>query len=133
MSKKWKFEVMIIHENFSESCHRYENFEIWDIESMSAFFSGNEIINTIFEDEYKFPVAEFNEKRTDIEDTNGEIIEKILDHIGDKHFFVFTLHNPNHLDLIKLQNLKIMNFGVDIEDVKKDHFYVVIMDKKSEN
>ena len=121
---------MVILENFNEVCQRYENFEIWDIESMDAFFTGNEIINTIFEDEYKFSVKQFDEKRLDIADTNEEIIVKILDHVGDKHFFLFTLHNPNHLELVAMQNQKIMNFGIDIQDIQADHFYVVIMDKK---
>ena len=45
-------------------------------------------------------------------------------------FFIFTLHNANHLELVKMQQLKIMNFGVNIEEVKGDCVYVVIMDKK---
>ena len=45
-------------------------------------------------------------------------------------FFIFTLHNENHLELVKMQQLKIMNFGVNIGEVKGDCVYVVIMDKK---
>jgi hypothetical protein len=29
-----------------------------------------------------------------------------------------------------MQQQKIMNFGVDINNIKNDHVYVVIMDKK---
>jgi len=50
--------------------------------------------------------------------------------VDDKSFFVFTLHDENHLELVKMQQLKIMNFGVDINDVRPDRVYVVIMDKK---
>ena len=50
--------------------------------------------------------------------------------VDNKSFFIFTLHNENHLELVKMQQLKIMNFGVNIEEVKGNCVYVVIMDKK---
>ena len=130
-TSKIKKKEMVLKEKFSANCQQYENFEVWDIENMNSFFKGNEIIQTIFEDTYGFPVGEFNEKRSEIPDTNGGVIEAMLDHVGDKSFHIFTLHDENHLDLVSMQNMKIMDFGVDIEDIQKDHFYVLIMDKKA--
>ena len=120
---------MIVH-NFSENCFKYENFEVWDVENMDAFFQGNSILATIFKTDYKISVEEFNERRHEIEETNMQIMEKLLDQVGDKHFFIFTLHNENHLDLVKMQKLNVMNFGTDIEAIQPDHVYIMIMDKK---
>lgn len=120
---------MLIND-FSETCRFYENFEIWDIENMNAFFKGNTVLSTIFEDKYKMPYLDFEAKRTEIEETNMQIIEKVLDYVGDKSFYIFTCHNENHLELIKMQQQKMMNFGVDINNIKNNHVYVIIMDKK---
>lgn len=117
-------------EDFAETCRLYGNFEIWDVENMDAFFKGNSVLTTIFEDKYKISIADFNQKRSEIKETNMQIIETVLSYVGDKSFYIFTHHNENHLELIKMQQLKIMNFGVDINNIKNDHVYVVIMDKK---
>lgn len=60
------------------------------------------------------------------------IMTNILDHIGDKHFFLFTLYDKNHLELIKMQQMKVMNFGVNIESILADHVYILVMDKVKE-
>lgn len=119
-------------EDFRQNCNQYDKFEIWDIENMDAFFKGNKVLTEIFETDFKMSVNDFKEKRAEIEHSDMEIIKCLLDQIGDKHFFIFTLHNKEHFELIQLQKQKIMNFGMDIEDIKEDHVYVVIMDKKSE-
>ena len=118
-------------EDFRQNCGQYNNFEIWDIENMDAFFKGNKVLTEIFETDFKMPVEEFREKRTEVEHSDMEIIKCLLDQIGDKHFFIFTLHNKEHLELIQMQKMKVMDFGINIEDIQEDHVYVVIMDKKA--
>lgn len=116
--------------DFSTNCYQYENFEIWDVESMDAFFKGNSVLAAVFKDEYNIPLEEFKSRRSEIEDTDMKIMENLLDRIGDKHFYIFTLHDENHLDLVKMQTMKMMNFGVDIELIQNDHVYIIIMDKQ---
>ena len=115
---------------FSETCQLYTDFQIWEIENINAFFEGNLVLATIFKDQYGISVEELKEKRSEIEDSDLSIITTLLKMVDDKSFFVFTLHDENHLELVKMQQLKIMDFGVDINDVKGDKVYVVIMDKK---
>jgi len=115
---------------FSETCQLYTGFQIWEIENINAFFDGNQVLATIFKDHYNITVDELEERRGEIEDTDLKIITTLLKMVDDKSFFVFTLHDENHLELVKMQQLKIMNFGVDINDVRPDRVYVVIMDKK---
>ncbi len=118
--------------NLKENCSQYDNFMIWDVENMDAFFSGNSVLAEIFKAEYKMPVEEFNSRRTEISETNMEVMENLLDLIGDKHFFIFTYHDDNHWEIVQLQVQKIMNFGLDIEAIEKNRVYVLIMDKRSE-
>lgn len=135
MSKRSNFEQKQKHmlvQQFSENPFKYKDFEIWDVENMEAFFKGNGVIKEIFEKEYKIPVSQFDKLRVDLPETNVGIIASILDQVGDKHFFVFTLHDPNHLELVKMQNLKVMDFGINIEDILPDHVYIVIMNKVKE-
>ncbi len=117
---------------FSENPFQYKNFEVWDVEDMNAFFNGNQVIKEIFEKEYKFSIEDFEEKRVDLPETNLGIIANILDQIGDKHFHVFTLYDANHLELVKMQQDKVMNFGLDIESIAQDHVYILLMDKVKE-
>lgn len=123
----------MIVKNFIENCTQYTGFEIWDVENMDAFLSGNDTLAEIFQNDYEFPVEEFNERRSEITENNMEIMESLLEQIGDKHFYIFTLHSENHLELIQMQEQNIMNFGIDIEGIKNDHVFIVIMDKKAEN
>jgi hypothetical protein len=121
---------MIVTE-FSESCKLYEGFQVWEIESIDAFFKGNEVLGTIFHDFYKIPVDELVEKRNDIPDSDLDIMKNMLSLVGDKSFFIFTHYDENHLELVGMQRMNIMNFGMDIEKIKNDHVYVMIMNKKN--
>ncbi|NUM49765.1 MAG: hypothetical protein HUU48_01500 [Flavobacteriales bacterium] len=115
---------------FSETCFQYSHFEVWQIDNLDAFFKGNTILEKIFEDYYKMPLIDLKTKRSDIQDTDMMIITKLLAQVDDKHFFIFTLHDENHLELIKMQKLNIMNFGLDIEKISPDKVFVMLMDKK---
>jgi len=117
--------------NFVESCSKYENFQIWDVENMDDFLNGNGVVEEIFKVDYKMSVSEFNTRRAEIEESNMDVMKKILDQVGDKHFFIFTLYDPNHQELVHMQDQKIMNFGIDINKIDGDHVYIVIMDKKA--
>ncbi len=119
-------------QQFSENPFQYKDFEIWDVENMAAFFKGNGVLKEIFEKEYKILVSDFDKRRAEMQETNLGIMANILDQIGDKHFFVFTLHDDNHMELIKMQKTGVMNFGMNIEDILFDHVYIVIMDKVKE-
>ena len=120
---------MIVSE-FSDTCQLYNNFQVWEVENMDAFFNGNQIIPQIFGDHYGIDVKDFEERKGEIEDSNIEIMRTVLDMIGDKSFFVFTLHDEYHLELVKMQTMKVMNFGIDINQIKGDCVYIMIMDKK---
>ena len=121
---------MIVTE-FRDSCKLYEGFQVWEIESIDAFFDGNEILATIFQDVYNMPIDELVEKRNNIPDSDLEIMQNMLRLVDDKSFFVFTHYDENHLELVNMQKMNIMNFGIDIEKIKNDHVYAMIMDKKS--
>jgi len=120
----------MIVSDFGETYGQYQGFEVWEIESIDAFFKGNEILATIFQDFYKIPLDEFVERREEIPHSDFDIMENMLTLVGDKSFFLFTLHDENHLELISLQSRRIMNFGLDIGKIKNDHVYAMIMDKK---
>lgn len=116
-------------QDFKNTVVQYENFEVWDVENIDAFFKGNGVIKEIFEKEYKISVENFNEKRADIAETNIGLMANVLDQIGDKHFYVFTKEDKNHVELVQMQNSKIMNFGINIADLDLSHVYIMIMDK----
>ena len=120
----------MLEKDFRSNCQDYEGFQVWEVENLDAFFAGNKILTTIFEDEYKMTVTELSEKRSEITDTDIEVIKKMLDLVGDKSFYVFTLHDPYHLELVGMQDTKVMDFGTDIGKIKGDFVYVMIMDKK---
>ena len=117
--------------DFTETCSTYENFEIWEVDSIQSFFKGNQILVTIFTDFYKISIEDLFENRIQIQETDYQIILKLLKEVSDKTFFVFTIHDKNHLELIGLQKMSVMNFGIDIEKIKHDHIYIMIMDKQS--
>lgn len=117
--------------NFREDCGLYQNFMVWDIENMAAFLGGNPVIAEVFKNDYKMGAEEFEERRAEITLSNMEIMESVLDQIGDKHFLIFTYHSDNHSELVQMQTQKVMDFGLDIEDIAKDHVFVLIMDKKN--
>ena len=120
---------MLVSE-FRETSQLYKDFQVWEIESIDAFFKGNEVLATIFKDQYNFPVAEIGERRGEIEGTDLDIMTHLLSLVGDKSFYIFTIHDENHLELVGMQKMNIMNFGMDIEQIKNDCVYVMIMDKK---
>jgi len=115
---------------FTQSAKDYENFAVWDVEDMDAFFGGSDVLSEIFENDYKMPSAEYKLKREEILDTDIEVMSKLLDQVGDKHFYIFTLHDSNHLELIQMQENKVMNFGMDIQGINGDRVYIIMMDKK---
>ncbi len=115
--------------NFIDSCAQYRNFEIWDINSLKDFLEGNGVLGEIFTHAYKIPASQVEERRNEIDKTDMEIMKHLLDQIGDKHFLIFTLYDANHQELIMLQDKKIMNFGIDISKIEKDHVYIMLMDK----
>lgn len=121
---------MLVSE-FSESCTQYENFQVWEIDSIDSFFKGNQVLAKIFNDLYSIPLEELHEKRKEIADSDLGIMMKLLKEVDDKSFFVFTLHDQNHMELVGMQRLKVMNFGIDIEKIRHDRVYVMIMDKKT--
>lgn len=116
---------------FNDTCFQYENFLVWDIENIDAFFKGNEVLTTIFEDCYKMPFKDFKERRAEIQETDLQMMTKLLNYVDDKHFFIFTIHDENHMELVKMQRMKVMDFGLNIEDIRQDRVYVMIMDKKT--
>ena len=118
---------MIVTE-FSNTYKLYEGFQVWEIENIDAFFKGNEIFPIIFQDFYNMPMDDLVEKRNDIPDSDLGIMTNMLSHVSDKSFFVFTHFDENHLELVAMQKMKIMNFGMDIEKIKIDHVYAMIMD-----
>jgi hypothetical protein len=119
----------MLAEDLKNKISLYSNFEIWDVENIDAFFKGNGILTEIFEKEYKIKVSDFHTKRNEIVETDAGLMALILDLVADKYFSLFTLNDINHLELIFLQEQKIMNFGVDITQIKPNHFYILIMDK----
>ena len=121
---------MLVNE-FSSTCRLYEGFQVWEIENITAFLNGNGVLATIFQDHYNIPVKEIEEKRSDIVESDFDIITKLLSLVNDKSFFIFTLHDKNHLDLVGMQRMKVMNFGIDIEKIRDDCVYAIIMDKRS--
>lgn len=128
--KFFQIKNKMLANEFSETCFQYENFMVWDIENIDAFFKGNEVLKVIFEDCYKIPFKDFSERRKEIQETDLHLMTKLLNYVDDKHFFIFTLHDENHIELIKMQRMKIMNFGLNIEEIRPDRVYVMIMDKK---
>jgi hypothetical protein len=120
---------MIVND-FMSACSEYEKFSIWEVENMNAFFQGNGVLTEIFEKEHKMHLSEFDTRRSEIEATNLELMEGLLEQVGDKHFLIFTVGSTNHGVLIQMQDTKVMDFGVDIVAIKEDHVYIMIMDKK---
>lgn len=116
-------------QDFQNTCFQYSNFQIWEVESMAAFFDGSEAIPLAFEHLYGMPLAEFSARRSEIPSTEMEIMENVLEHIGDKFFYVFTYHSDNHAVLVHMQEHDVMSFGIDINDVRQDCVYICIMDK----
>lgn len=119
----------MIVENFSQNCKDYKGFQVWEVENLESFLKGNKVLSTIFQDVFEMTYEEFVEKRDTVEETDFEIMTNMLKLVGDKHFFMFTIHDDNHIELVGMQKMKVMNFGMDIEQIRNDRVYVMIMDK----
>ncbi len=116
-------------EDFLNNCREYTNFQIMEVESMEAFFSLSDVMPQVFEHLYGMPLSSFVERRKEIPATEMKIMEKILDHIGDRYFFIFTWHSDHHAILVQLQDSGVMNFGMDINDIQKENVYICMMEK----
>ena len=88
----------MIVSNFNTACVDYENFAIWEIKSMNEFLTGNGVFEEIFKTDYKMDISEFSERRSEIEQNDMQIIKNMLDQVGDKHFVIFTHHDPEHIE-----------------------------------
>ncbi|MCC7302838.1 MAG: hypothetical protein IT233_09360 [Bacteroidia bacterium] len=120
----------MIANEFSETFSTYENFMILAVGGIEEFFEVNDVLPRIFKDFYKFPVTELKSRRQEIAESDMDIIVRTLSNVDDKHFFIFTLHDSNHLDLIKMQMMKVMNFGMDIQHLESNKLYILAMDRK---
>ena len=107
----------------------YENMSIWEIKSLDELFKAHESLFEIFEKEYGFPYNELKERRKDFNDPDIEVVSKLLDHFGDKQFFIFSYGDKHHNELKNLQDKKVINFGIDIHVVNPQRIYVLEMDK----
>ena len=117
--------------DFSEKYAMYENFQIWEILNLDDFFQSHTMLFEIFKKEYGFPFEKRNESGKKFEDTDIEIVSKLMNYFNDKQFFIFSLNDNNHKELITLQERKIINFGIDICAIEPSKLYVLDMDKTS--
>ncbi len=114
--------------DFSDNYLMYENMSIWELKSLEEFFKAHENLLEIFEKEYGFPFDKLKE-RENFTDSEIMIVSKLLDHFGDKQFFVFSNNDKHHNDLKGLQDKKFINFGMDIHVIHPTRIYVLEMDK----
>ena len=114
--------------DFSDNYLMYENMSIWELKSLEEFFKAHENLLEIFEKEYGFPFDKLKE-RENFTDSEIMIVSKLLDHFGDKQFFVFSNNDKHHNDLKGLQDKIFLNFGMDIHVIHPTRIYVLEMDK----
>lgn len=115
--------------DFSNNYLMYENMMIWEIKTLPEFFKAHENLLEIFEKEYGFPFEKRNEQASPFTDTDIMVVSKLLDHFGDKHFFIFANNDAHHNELKKLQDNKAINFGIDIHVIHPKNIFVLEMDK----
>lgn len=115
--------------DYDQKYKQFENMAIWEIKSLDHFFEDDEMLMKIFQEEYGFPYSEISEHADTFTDTPLMVVSKVLDYFGDKYFFVFENNNKHHHDLMKLQDKKIINFGIDIHIINPSNIYVLMMDK----
>lgn len=115
--------------DFNENYRMYENMSIWEIKSLNEFFKAHENLLEIFEKEYGFPFDKINEQGSNFSDSEIMIVSKLLDHFGDKHFYIFSDKDKHHTELKTLQDKNIINFGIDIHVIHPTRIYVLEMDK----
>lgn len=115
--------------DFKTNFHMYENMAIWEIAKITDFFKAHEMLKEIFEKEYKFSFDNRHDPANNFTDSDIEVVNKLLDHFGDKHFMVFSNNDPTHSLLKEFQDKKIINFGMDIYVLNPTKIYVLEMDK----
>lgn len=115
--------------DFSSNYLKYDNMSIWEIKSLDELFKAHESMLEIFEKEYGFPYSSLPERKGEFKDSDITVVSKLLDHFGDKHFFVFSYNDKHHNDLKILQDKKTINFGIDIHVINPQRIYVLEMDK----
>ena len=115
--------------DFDKNYRLFENMAIWEIQDLDHFFEGEEPMLNIFKDEYGFEYSGLPNHKDTFTDTPFMVVSRVLDYFGDKHFFVFENNNKHHHDLMKLQDQKIIQFGMDIHVLNPNRIYVLMMDK----
>ena len=119
----------MISTDFKTNFHLYENMEICEISTISDFLKTHELLHEIFEKEYNFPFDKRFESGNNFQDTDEQIVNKLLDYFNDVHFVVFKNNNPIHNELKELQDKKIIHFGMDIYALNPSKIYVLEMTK----
>lgn len=119
----------MIVKDFHEKYLMFENMAIWDISSLEDFLTSHNQLGEIFKKEYEFSYDQRKEPQNVFQDTDIEVVTKLLDHFGDKNFFVFSDSDINHSVLKELQDKKVINFGMDIYVLHPNKIYVLEMDK----
>ncbi|HNO70513.1 MAG TPA: hypothetical protein PKO16_01945 [Bacteroidia bacterium] len=114
--------------DFRDNHLMYENMSIWELKSLDEIFKAHESMTEIFEKEYGFPFDKLNEQEN-FKDSNIVVVSKLLDHFGDKQFFVFSYNDKHHNDLKVLQDEKVINFGLDVHVIHPKSVYVLEMDR----
>lgn len=114
--------------DFRDNHLMYENMSIWELKSLNEIFKAHESMIEIFEKEYGFPFDKLNEQEN-FKDSNIVVVSKLLDHFGDKQFFVFSYNDKHHNDLKVLQDEKVINFGLDVHVIHPKSVYVLEMDR----
>ena len=115
--------------DYASKYRMFENMAIWEIKSLDHFFEDDEMLMKIFKEEYGFEYANLNENSKSFTDTPIMVVSKALDYFGDKYFFVFENNNKHHHELMKLQDNKTIQFGIDIHVLNPNRIYVLMMDK----
>lgn len=114
--------------DFRDNHLMYDNMSIWELKSLDEIFKAHESMTEIFEKEYGFPFDKLNEQEN-FKDSNIVVVSKLLDHFGDKQFFVFSYNDKHHNDLKVLQDEKVINFGLDVHVIHPKSVYVLEMDR----
>lgn len=118
----------MVIKDFSEKYYLYENMSIWEVKTLDEFFKAHESMFEIFEDVYGFPFCS-RKKQGYFKDSDIRVVSKLLNRFSDIYFFIFSLNDKHHKDLIRLQKNNTINFGMDIEKLEPDSIYVLEMDK----
>ena len=119
----------MIVRDYKDQFNMFDNMAIWAISSMEEFFTSHQQIEEIFAAEYGFSYSSRNEQAEKFIDTDIMMVSRLLDLFGDKHFFVFSENDAQHIILKELQDKKLISFGMDIYVLKPNHIYVLEMDK----